>query len=278
MIIKKISLTFVLLSFFLQSFYSHSSTIDESVNEVLSPISNLVAGIVFYSVNLGDFSFPLIVVWLIVAALYCTFYFRFINIKGFGTALSFLTSKKNEKDAPGEVSHKQALWTATAATVGLGNIAGVAIAVSLGGPGATFWMILAGFLGMSLKFCECTLGVKYRVINSDGSVSGGPMYYLSRGLKEIGLERLGKFLAIMFSICCIGGALGGGNMFQANQSYQQFVGITGGENSFFYKNAWVYGLILAVLLGVVIIGGIKSIAKLQKNWFHLWLQFMYFVH
>ncbi len=265
MIIKKISLTFILLSFYLQSFYSHSSTIDESVNEVLSPISNLVAGIVFYSVNLGDFSFPLIVVWLIVAALYCTFYFRFINIKGFGTALSFLTSKKNEKDAPGEVSHKQALWTATAATVGLGNIAGVAIAVSLGGPGATFWMILAGFLGMSLKFCECTLGVKYRVINSDGSVSGGPMYYLSRGLKEIGLERLGKILAIMFSICCIGGALGGGNMFQANQSYQQFVGITGGENSFFYKNAWVYGLILAVLLGVVIIGGIKSIAKVTEK-------------
>ena len=265
MIIKKISLTFILLSFYLQSFYSHSSTIDESVNEFLSPVSNLVAGTVFYSVNLGDFSFPLIVVWLIVAALYCTFYFRFINIKGFGTALSFLTSKKNEKDAPGEVSHKQALWTATAATVGLGNIAGVAIAVSLGGPGATFWMILAGFLGMSLKFCECTLGVKYRVINSDGTVSGGPMYYLSRGLKEIGLERLGKILAIMFSICCIGGALGGGNMFQANQSYQQFVGITGGENSFFYKNAWVYGLILAVLLGVVIIGGIKSIAKVTEK-------------
>ena len=187
MIIKKISLTFILLSFYLQSFFSHSSTIDESVNEYLSPISNLVAGTVFYSVNLGDFSFPLIVVWLIVAALYCTFYFRFINIKGFGTALSFLTSKKTEKNAPGEVSHSQALWTATAATVGLGNIAGVAIAVSLGGPGATFWMILAGFLGMSLKFCECTLGVKYRVINSDGSVSGGPMYYLSRGLKEIGL-------------------------------------------------------------------------------------------
>jgi AGCS family alanine or glycine:cation symporter len=265
MIIKKISLTFILLSFYLQSFYSHSSTIDESVNEVLSPISNLVAGIVFYSVNLGDFSFPLIVVWLIVAALYCTFYFRFINIKGFGTALSFLTSKKNEKDAPGEVSHKQALWTATAATVGLGNIAGVAIAVSLGGPGATFWMILAGFFGMSLKFCECTLGVKYRVINSDGSVSGGPMYYLSKGLKEIGLERLGKFLAIMFSICCIGGALGGGNMFQANQSYQQFVSITGGENSFFYNNAWLYGLILAVLLGTVIIGGIKSIARVTEK-------------
>ena len=132
MIIKKIFLSIILLSFYLQSLFSHSSTIDESVNEFLSPISDFVAGTVFYSINLGDFSFPLIVVWLIVAALYCTFYFRFINIKGFGTALSFLTSKKTEKNAPGEVSHSQALWTATAATVGLGNIAGVAIAVSLG--------------------------------------------------------------------------------------------------------------------------------------------------
>ena len=265
MIIKKPSLILIFLSIYFLPFISYSSSIDESVNHYLAPISNFVAGIVFYSANLGDFSFPLIVLWLIVAAVYCTFYFGFINIKGFSTALSFLTSKKSEKNAPGEVSHRQALWTATAATVGLGNIAGVAIAVSLGGPGATFWMILAGFLGMSLKFCECTLGVKYRVINSDGSVSGGPMYYLSRGLKEIGLERLGKFLAIMFSICCIGGALGGGNMFQANQSYQQFVGITGGENSYFYNNAWLYGLILAILLGTVIIGGIKSIAKVTEK-------------
>ncbi|MDC3024532.1 alanine:cation symporter family protein [Alphaproteobacteria bacterium] len=265
MIINKFSIILVSIFIYFQTSFLHSASIDEGINEVLSPVSNFVAGIVFYSVNLGDFSFPLIVVWLIVAALYCTFYFGFINIKGFGTALSFLTSKKSEKNAPGEVTHRQALWTATAATVGLGNIAGVAIAVSLGGPGATFWMILAGFLGMSLKFCECTLGVKYRVINSDGTVSGGPMYYLSRGLKEIGFERLGKFLAIMFSICCIGGALGGGNMFQANQSYQQFVGITGGENSFFDNNAWLYGLILAVLLGTVIIGGIKSIARVTEK-------------
>ncbi len=262
---KILSPTLVLFLFYFQSFFSHSANIDENINQFLSPVSNFVASIVFYSVNLGDYSFPLIVFWLIVAALYCTFYFGFINIKGFGIALSFLTSNKSEKNAPGEVSHRQALWTATAATVGLGNIAGVAIAVSLGGPGATFWMILAGFFGMSLKFCECTLGVKYRVINSDGSVSGGPMYYLSKGLKEIGLERLGKFLAIMFSICCIGGALGGGNMFQANQSYQQFVSITGGENSFFYNNAWLYGLILAVLLGTVIIGGIKSIARVTEK-------------
>tara|TARA_B100001248_G_C27390112_1_gene461898 strand:+ start:910 stop:2403 length:1494 start_codon:yes stop_codon:yes gene_type:complete len=260
---KNLFIPFLILAF--HPFVLKGASIDERVNEVLSPISNTVAGLVFYSLNIGDFSFPIVLGWLIIASLFCTFYFGFINIKGFGTALKFLTNKKEENNAPGEVSHRQALWTATAATVGLGNIAGVAIAVSLGGPGATFWMILAGFFGMSLKFCECTLGVKYRVINSDGSVSGGPMYYLSRGLKEIGMQKFGKFLAIMFSICCIGGALGGGNMFQANQSYQQFVNITGGEQSYFYNNAWLYGLILAIILGAVIIGGIKSIAKVTEK-------------
>ena len=149
--------------------------------------------------------------------------------------------------------------TAISGTVGLGNIAGVAVAVAIGGPGATFWMILAGFLGMSLKFCECTLGVKYRVINSDGSVSGGPMHYLSKGLAEKGYANLGKILAVFFSICCIGGALGGGNMFQANQSFQQFVSVTGGDASFFADKGWLFGLVLAIILAFVIIGGILSL-------------------
>ena len=244
---------------------SMSDDFDTRINEILSPISNSVANLVFFSPDIGGVNIPIILVWLIVAALFCTIYFGFINFRYFGVALSFLTSKKEEKNAPGELTHKQALWTATAATVGLGNIAGVAIAVSLGGPGATFWMILAGILGMSLKFCECTLGVKYRIINNDGTVSGGPMYYLSLGLKEKGYSRLGKFLAIMFAICCIGGALGGGNMFQANQSFQQFLNITGGEDSFFADRAWLYGLIIALLLGLVIIGGIKSIAKVTEK-------------
>ncbi len=243
---------------------SNATTIDEKINEVITPISNIFVSLVFFSVEIYEGTkVPLIVVWLILASIFCTIYFGFANIRYFATAIKILRSK--ESNAPGEVTHKQALWTACAATVGLGNIAGVAIAVSLGGPGATFWMILAGLLGMSLKFCECTLGVKYRVINKDGSVSGGPMYYLSRGLKEIGLERLGKILAIFFSICCIGGALGGGNMFQANQSFQQFLNITGGENSFFADKAWLYGLIMATILGLVIIGGIKSIAKVTEK-------------
>ncbi len=255
---------FILCSYLISS-KLFAGKVDDKINEILSPVSDTITSIVFYSVTLGNYSIPIIVVWLIIAAIFCTIYFNFVNIRCFKMALGFLSEKKNEKNAPGELTHKQALWTATAATVGLGNIAGVAIAVSLGGPGATFWMILAGILGMSLKFCECTLGVKYRTINKDGSVSGGPMYYLSRGLGEIGYVKLGKFLAVMFSICCIGGSLGGGNMFQANQSFQQFVNITGGENSFFADRAWLYGLILSILLGVVIIGGIKSIAKVTEK-------------
>ncbi len=250
-------------------FYSQNSlalSIDEQINNIIAPISGIIVNIVFFSIEIYEgIKVPLIVVWLIVAAIFTTIYFGFVNIRYFKTALKIVGGKHKEENAPGEVSHKQALWTACAATVGLGNIAGVAIAVSLGGPGATFWMIVAGLLGMSLKFCECTLGVKYRVINSDGTVSGGPMYYLSRGLKEIGLETLGKYLAILFSICCIGGALGGGNMFQANQSFQQFLSITGGESSYFYDKAWIYGLVMAIILGIVIIGGIKSIAKVTEK-------------
>ena len=257
-----------LIAFFL-AIYCQSALaagIDETINQIIAPISSCVVSIVFFSLEIYEgTNVPLIVVWLIVASLFCTIYFGFVNIRHFKTALKIVSKKNNEPHAPGEVTHRQALWTACAATVGLGNIAGVAIAVSLGGPGATFWMIIAGLLGMSLKFCECTLGVKYRVINSDGTVSGGPMYYLSRGLKEIGFERLGKYLAILFSICCIGGALGGGNMFQANQSFQQFLNITGGEDSFFSDKAWIYGLILALILGSVIIGGIKSIAKVTEK-------------
>ena len=168
------------------------------------------------------------------------------------------------KDA-GELSHFQALATALSGTVGLGNIAGVAIAVSIGGPGATFWMILAGLMGMSLKFAECTLGVKYRNEYPDGTVSGGPMYYLSKGLAEKNKAGLGKFLAVFFAVCCIAGALGGGNMFQANQSFQQFVIVTGGESGFMADKGWLFGLVVAAIVGAVIIGGIKSIARVTEK-------------
>jgi len=239
--------------------------IDEAINTAIAPISNAIVSVIFFSVPVGEANLPLIVVWLVVAAAFATIYFNFISFRAFGHAVDLIKGDySNPKDA-GEVSHFQALATALSGTVGLGNIAGVAIAVSIGGPGATFWMILAGIMGMSLKFAECTLGVKYRNEYEDGTVSGGPMYYLSKGLAEKNMGGLGKVLAVFFAICCIAGALGGGNMFQANQSFQQFVNVTGGENSFMADKGWLFGLIVAILVGVVIIGGIKSIAKVTEK-------------
>jgi AGCS family alanine or glycine:cation symporter len=235
--------------------------IDEWVNDVLSPVANAVAGTVFFSVG----GLPLILVWLVVGAIFFTFYFNFINVRAFGHAIDLVKGKFSGLKDPGEVTHFQALSTALSATVGLGNSAGVAIAVSLGGPGATFWMILAGLLGMSSKFCECTLGVMYREIHADGSISGGPMYYLSKGLAERGMPGLGRIMAMLFAIMCIVGALGAGNMFQANQSFQQVLNITGGADGFMADKAWIFGVVLALIVGAVIIGGIKSIARVTEK-------------
>ncbi len=239
--------------------------IDTAINEAIAPISNFIVGIVFYSVPVFGVQFPLIVMWLVIAAAIATVYFNFISFRAFKHAMELIGGDYADPKDAGEVSHFQALATALSGTVGLGNIAGVAIAVSIGGPGATFWMILAGIMGMSLKFAECTLGVKYRNEYADGSVSGGPMYYLSKGLAEKNLAGLGKFLAVFFAICCIAGALGGGNMFQANQSFQQIVNITGGETGFMADKGWLFGLIVAGIVGAVIIGGIKSIARVTEK-------------
>lgn len=205
---------------------------------------------------------PFIVVWLVLGAIFFTIKMRFINAKGVGHAIELVKGKYDDPNGTaGEVSHFQALTTALSATVGLGNIAGVAVAITLGGPGATFWMIVAGLIGMSSKFVECTLGVKYRVINEKGEVSGGPMYYLTEGLKRKNLGNLGKVLAVVFAILCIGGSLGGGNMFQSNQAFAQlsseFPSIQG-------YGIW-FGFVLAILVGIVIIGGIKSIAKVTDK-------------
>jgi len=239
--------------------------LDEKINQAIAPISNVIAGTMFYSVPIAGTEFPLIVGWLVVAATIFTLYFGFVQFRRFGHAISLVKGDYSHPEDAGEVSHFQALATALSGTVGLGNIAGVAVAVSIGGPGATFWMILAGLLGMASKFTECTLGVKYRNEYEDGRVSGGPMYYLSKGLAEKGKPGLGKVLAILFSICCIGGAVGGGNMFQANQAFQQVVNVTGGENSFLAGSGWLFGLVMAIIVGVVIIGGIKSIAKVTEK-------------
>ena len=241
--------------------------IDEAINEFMTPISNAVDAFFMTAIPVpftGQ-SAPFIVVWLVVAALFFTFYFRFINLRSFGVGMKLIRGKYDTSGAPGEVTHFQALSTALSGTVGLGNIAGVATAISVGGPGATFWMIMAGLLGMSTKFVECTLGVKYRKIKADGSVAGGPMYYLSQGFADKGMAGLGKVLAVLFAILCVGAAIGGGNMFQANQSFAQLQNLTGGEASFLAGKGWLFGLILAVLTGITIIGGIKGIARVTSK-------------
>lgn len=244
---------------------AQESGMDQAINETIAPISDVIAGTIFYSVQFGDIEFPLIVGWLVIAATIFTLYFGFVQFRMFGHAISLVKGDYSDPNDAGEVSHFQALATALSGTVGLGNIAGVAVAISIGGPGATFWMILAGLLGMASKFTECTLGVKYRNEYADGRVSGGPMYYLTKGLAEQGKPGLGRILAILFSICCIGGAVGGGNMFQANQAFQQIVNVTGGEQSFIADSGWLFGLVMAAIVAMVIIGGIKSIAKVTEK-------------
>ena len=200
---------------------------------------------------------PFIVLWLILGALFFTLRMGFINVRGFAHAIAITAGKYDEPHQPGEVTHFQALSSALSATVGLGNIAGVAIAVSVGGPGAVFWMVMAGVLGMSSKFTECTLGQMFREVGEDGRIMGGPMRYLSVGLASIGRDKLGRVLAVMFAVLCIGGSFGGGNMFQANQAYTQTARVL----PFFEDKAWLFGIVVAALVALVILGGIKRIGQ-----------------
>ncbi len=241
--------------------------IDERINLAVKPYADAVTGFVFSSFPVAGVDIPFVLVWLILAATIFTLYFNFINLRALKHGFQLVRGDYHDPEAAGEVTHFQALATALSGTVGLGNIAGVAIAVSLGGPGATFWMILAGFLGMSSKFTECTLGVKYRKELPDGTVSGGPMYYLTKGLAERGTSfaMLGKVLAVMFAIFCVGGSFGGGNMFQANQSFAQLVNVTGGDSGWMADKGWLFGLIVASLVGLVIMGGIKGIARVTSK-------------
>lgn len=241
------------------------SSIDDTINSIFAPVTKAIESVVFFTITIGDFTIPFVLIWLIAGAIIFTVYMRFVNIRSFKHALDVVRGKYDDPDHKGEVSHFQALTAALSGTVGVGNIAGVAIAVSLGGPGATFWMILAGLFGMSSKFVECSLGVMYRNVNPDGSVSGGPMYYLDKGLKEKNMGKLGKVLAILFAVACIGGSFGGGNMVQINQATQQLAAVTGGANSIFATNGWIFGAIMAAVVAVIIIGGIKSIARVTDK-------------
>ncbi|MEM6397249.1 MAG: alanine/glycine:cation symporter family protein [Bacteroidota bacterium] len=265
---KKLSLLFAtLLSPIFLLAQDEPGAVDAALQRVFEPITNFIERIVFFTLPIGGYDVPFVLIWLIIGATIFTFYMGFINIRGFKHAIDVVRGKYDDPDDEGEVSHFQALTAALSGTVGVGNIAGVALAVGVGGPGATFWMILAGLLGMSSKFTEVSLGLMYRNVNPDGSVSGGPMYYLEKGMAEKGgrLAMLGKVLAIMFAVFCIGGSFGGGNMVQINQATNQLISVTGGTESVFYGRGWIFGLLMAITIGIVIIGGIKSIVKVTDK-------------
>ncbi len=262
--------------------------LDQKIDEAFMPIADAWEGLILTSIPVGGLDIPIVLILLVCGALFFTIYFSFINIRRFPLAINVVRGKYDDVEGghepvttntvntvdgdivdtirvegqAGEVSHFQALATAVSGTVGLGNIAGVAIAIALGGPGATFWMIVCGLLGMSSKFVECTLGVKYRDVDANGTVYGGPMYYLKRGLEERGMSGLGKVLGGVFAVLCIGASFGGGNAFQSNQAGQQIIsalGLEGGASGFFL------GCIFAALVGIVIIGGIKRIASVTEK-------------
>ena len=270
--------------------FSQETSVADRIDEVFRKYTGWFVEGIFYEIPFSEnFQIPWVLLVLIGGAVYFTIYFKLINITGFMMSIRVVRGKyediekhgadtlygdmtPNEQEnlietirddsAEGEVSHFQALTAALSATVGLGNIAGVAVALSIGGPGATFWMIVAGLLGMASKFAECTLGVKYRDVGADGTVYGGPMYYLKKGLGEKGMGGLGKVLAVLFAIFVIGGSIGGGNMFQANQASAQFVLLFGLKGT---SGAMWFGAVMAIIVGFVIIGGIKRIAKVTEK-------------
>lgn len=266
--------------------FGQEKGLDQQIDEAFQPVADFFTKMIFFPIYESEtYTIPFVLVLLVGSALFFTIYFKFPNIFHFKTAINVVRGKYDEIDhhgvaneelsvdgdikdtikdesEEGEVSHFQALATAVSGTVGNGNIAGVALAIALGGPGATFWMIVCGLLGMSSKFVECTLGVQYRDIGEDGTVYGGPMYYISKGLKERGFARLGKIAAVFFAIFCIGGSFGGGNAAQSNQAtivLKELFGLTS------TSAGAIIGLVLAVLVGIIIIGGIKRIAQVTEK-------------
>jgi len=244
--------------------FSQEKGLDKKIDEAFTPISEFFSKTIFFEIA----GYPFVILLLIASAAFFTLYFGFPNFRYFTIAINVVRGKydeiekdeSNSKD--GEVSHFQALATAVSGTVGNGNIAGVALAIALGGPGATFWMIICGLIGMSSKFVECTLGVKYRDVGEDGTIYGGPMYYLTKGLKERGFTFLGKVAAVFFAIFCIGGSFGGGNAAQSNQATIVLKQLLGLEST---SAGAMIGLVLAILVGIIIIGGIKRIASVTEK-------------
>ena len=258
---------------------AQAPSLDAVINGAVAPIADAVGGAIFAKACFGNgfsvatqcapdaVAFPLIVAWLLMGGVITTLYFRFINFRGFAQGFRLMRGDYADDSSPGEVSHFQALTSAVSGTVGLGNIAGVALAITIGGPGATFWMIVAGLLGMTTKFAECTLGVKYRRENPDGTISGGPMYYLSRGIAENypSLAGFGKVLAVVFAVCAMLGGIGAGAMFQANQAFAQFHKVTGGAAGPLEGMGWMFGIGIATLVGLVVLGGITRIGRVTEK-------------
>ena len=282
----KTKLTFLASFLFPFVALAQEKGLDEKVNDAFMPFASWWEGFVLTSIPVGEYNIPIVLILLICGATFFTIYFKFPSISQFPLAINTVRGKYDELDhhgvektdlnvsdgdlpgtikdesQEGEVSHFQALATAVSGTVGLGNIAGVAVAIALGGPGATFWMVVCGLIGMSTKFVECTLGVKYRDVDESGTVYGGPMYYLSKGLDQMGFKVLGKILGVVFAILCVGASFGGGNAFQSNQAAVQLTtmfDLQGGATGV------IIGVVLAILVGIVIIGGIKKIASVTEK-------------
>ena len=277
---------FTAIALFFSSFsFAQDRGLDDRINEAFTPIADWWGAVVLH--NFPGTSIPTIIFLLVGGAMFFTIYFGFINLRRFPLAINVVRGKFDHVDhhdvnqkakvnvvdgdvvdtikdesKDGEVSHFQALATAVSGTVGNGNIAGVALAIAIGGPGATFWMILCGLIGMSTKFVECTLGVKYRDVGEDGTVYGGPMYYLTKGLKERGFARLGRFLAVTFALLCIGASFGGGNAAQSNQAAMQLVSSFGMEGG---SARTIIGILMMIFVGIIIIGGIKRIASVTEK-------------
>ncbi len=269
------------------TFAQEQKSLGEKIDDVFAKYTTPIVDIIFYPVTIAGKEMPIVIILLLLGALFFTLYFNGVNFRYIKICIKTAAGKYDKLDhhvpadqeievkdgeihdtihltgeVQGEVSHFQALTASLSATVGLGNIAGVAVAIAIGGPGATIWMIVAGLLGMASKFVECTLGVKYREVDADGKTYGGPMYYLSSGLKEMGMPGFGKILAIFFAIMCIGGSFGGGNMFQSNQAAAQLTQLMDWNG----PNAGLYvGLVMAVVVGLVIIGGIKRIGSVTEK-------------
>ena len=267
--------------------FAQEQSLGKSINDAFARYTKPIVDLIFYPIEVAGKDIPIVLVILLLGAFFFSVYFKGVNFRYIKICLRTAMGKydhidhhvpagqdievedgeiigavKIEGEVPGELTHFQALTASLSATVGLGNIAGVAVAIAIGGPGATIWMVLAGVLGMATKFVECTLGVKYREVDEQGKTYGGPMYYLTTGLGELGMKGFGKFLAVFFAIMCIGGSFGGGNMFQSNQAASQLIDLAGFTN----PNAGLYiGIVLAFVVGLVIIGGIKRIGKVTEK-------------